>query len=206
MKTLSLLACLALVACGGGGGGGSNEPDVAPVAAAAPAPICTATLYGDSILAGAGLKDAERPAKVMPSLHAGWVFDDRAVSGERAETRAASFNNEYRTGRVVVIQHGANDAYVLARLPGFDAAMRSMVTYAQAEGRTVILTGMSRMDVPHYAEYSEVIARIAKDTGAIYADWPSVPAGETLDGVHPLAAYSLELSKRLAQALPECTP
>jgi hypothetical protein len=201
---LSAFVFIASMAACGGGGGGSSEP-----AAAAPAqkvaPICTVVLYGDSIMRGeAAITLDSRPAATLKRIRPAYTIEDRSVGGETAETRAATFNNEYRPQRIVVIQHAVND---MLQGKALAPALNAMVGYAKAEGRTVIVTGVSYVNDPRLDATRALVAKVAADNGVIYADWPSVK-GDVYDHIHPDQAYSDALVAKLAEAmdraLPEC--
>lgn len=201
--------CFLITACGGGGGGGGGGGFAAAPAPAkeAPPPICTVELNGDSILHGQALDAAEAPAKILKALRPQYTVQDKTVGGQTAKQRAALFNNDYRTARVIVIQHGTNDLNRFVP-EDIEPALKSMGTYAKAEGRIVVLTGMSKLDLPKYDEYSALIRKTAADIGAIYAGWDEVEGKSIGDGIHPDVAFNRALVEKLAlaldRALPEC--
>lgn len=184
-------------------------PIAAPAPEQAPPPPrdCSVVLYGDSIMWG---EDKNRtrlespPAVTLKKIRPVYTIEDRSVGGETATARAKTFNNEHRPQRIVVIQHGINDVF---QDLDFEAPLKSMITYAQAEGHKVILTGFNRMDFETWLPFAERVKRIAIDTGAMYGEWASVP-GKTYDTVHPDQEMSIALVERLAWALdriaPEC--
>lgn len=198
---------------------GCSQPPAAPVesrARLAPAPtpqsVCSVELYGDSILHGGYLGDRrlkEPPADALRRLRPRYRVVDRSVNGETAGTRSASFASEERSGRIVVIQYGLNDA--MQGLP-LETSLRAMVARARAEGRHVVLTGLSRTlvgaDVRDRGDAA--VRRVARDLAVPFADWGSVPVrpAEMADILHPAQAYSARLVEHLVRVLdtvaPEC--
>lgn len=180
--------------------------------AAAPQGACSVELYGDSILHGGFLGDRrldESPAAALRRMRPRYRVIDHSVSGETASARSAAFASEARSSRIVVIQHGLND--VMQNLP-LEPALRAMVTQSRAEGRDVVLTGLSQTlagaDVR--ARGDATVRRLAGDLAVPFADWGSVPMrrGEMADILHPSQIYSTRLVERLVKVLdhlaPEC--
>ncbi|MGJ7610091.1 MULTISPECIES: SGNH/GDSL hydrolase family protein [unclassified Variovorax] len=173
---------------------------------------CSVELYGDSILHGGYSGDRrlrEPPADALRRLRPRYSVVDRSVNGETASSRSASFAGEARSGRIVVIEHGLNDA--MQGLP-LESSLRAMVAKARAEGRHVVLTGLSRTlggaDVR--AQADATVRRVARDLAVPFVDWGSVPvhATEMADIIHPAQVYSTRLVEHLARVLdtvaPEC--
>lgn len=214
MKRLVSLACLAMLASCGGGGGGSGGgggfiPMAAPVAEVAPVERdCTVELNGDSIMHGEsdgnGTMLKSVPASTLKGLRPAYTVTDKAVGGQTSTERAAQFNNDNRTSRIIVIQHGVNDMY-RGDVDSMEVALKSMTTYAQAEGRKVVITGMSVIDAPKWKSFADRVKKVADDTGSVYADWTTVQ-GSQADGVHPDQAFSNELVGKLAVALDQIAP
>ncbi|MGJ7532187.1 SGNH/GDSL hydrolase family protein [Variovorax sp. ZT5P30] len=186
--------------------------DDSVAAAAKTNAACSVELYGDSILHGGYLGDKrldEAPAAAIRRMRPRYHVVDRSVNGETASARSAAFANEARSGRIVVIEHGLNDA--MQNLP-LESALRSMVSTARAEGRDVVLTGLSQTlagaDVR--ARGDATVRRVTADLAVPFADWGSVPMrrGEMADILHPSQAYSTRLVERLIKVLdnlaPEC--
>lgn len=203
MKTFFALAlAVLLTACGGGGG------DPEPQAIAAPAARnCSVTLYGDSVLWGAF--NETRPRDRIKALRPAYTVIDRTEGGELATGRAATFNNETRATRFVVFDHGVNDRGH-GTLASMVTALRSMVTYTQAERRTAILTGLPVLtgaDVNNWAEFRDAVKAVAAETGAAYAGWDAI-TGETWDGTHPKQEMSDAQTNAIIATLdalaPEC--
>lgn len=184
----------------------------APIAAPAPAaPTCSIELYGDSILSGEhlGASGLERlanpPAAELLRLFPAALITDHSKAGQTATDAAKTFPSETRTGHVVVINHGSND---LAQGRPLEQPLRAMVDYAKAEGRVVVLTGLNQQqNFAAWADYAEVHSKVAADTGAAYANWPSVST-TNLDGTHPDQASSnalvAQLARTITAAAPEC--
>lgn len=222
LAAAALLAAT-LTACGGGGGGSAAPPFFLPGAAAPspapqdppkPAPICTVDLYGDSIMYGGyalTLRLSTPPAAALRALRPAYTVVDRSANGDTITMRSMTFNNEARSGRIVVIEQGINDT---GQGWPIEALLTGMVEYVKAEGRTPVLTGLTRQFTPVKGrdEYDATIRRVADATGAAFADWGSVPLneGELADGLHPGQEYSARLVQRLAETLdevaPECAP
>jgi hypothetical protein len=173
---------------------------------------CSVELYGDSILHGGYLGNRrleEAPAAALRRMRPRYKVVDRSVNGESASARSISFAGETRSGRIVVIAHGLNDA--MQNLP-LESALRSMIAKARAEGRDVVLTGLSQTlaGTGVRARGDATIRRVARDLAVPFADWGSVALthGEMADIHHPSQADSIRLVERLAQVLdtlaPEC--
>lgn len=205
----ALLASVAVVmctACGGGGEGtesggvpGYGNTVSGPETSSQP---CSVVLYGDSIMAGQNPAGslAETPAQALKRMRPTWSIEDRSRSGTSAAQLAALFPNDPRTARAVVLEHGINDL-ILGMSPV--ESLRSVVDYAKAEGRKVVLTGLSqqtRVDAARWGAAADGIAQIAKTASVTYADWPSV-TGSTVDGTHPNQQFSNDLVTQLASAL-----
>jgi len=167
---------------------------------------CIVDLYGDSIAAGANMFGYLNPvpAKGLERLRPKLKVVDHAVSGQTAAQAAVPFVQEQRTGAVVVIEHGTNDMTL-----GLDPVppIKAMVATARSEGRVVIVTGLSRRGHPTFEATARAIEKAAVESGAMYADWPSLQ-GQTVDGTHPNQQFSNALVARLVevidQALPGC--
>lgn len=226
----ALASAAALAACSGGcggGGGGSGSggavpmlPMAAPSAPAAPAapaaptgPDCSVTLYGDSILYGYTSKGriGEPPAVAIKRLRPAYRVVDRSDPGDYVLRRLPTFLSDTIDTRVVVIEHGMNDAG-----NGFDYAepLRSMLQRVKALGRVAVVTGISQVvaGVPERATYDSTARRVAGEEGATFADWGAVrfDASDMADDIHPAQAYSARLVEQLVAALdktaPECKP
>lgn len=203
---------------------GIVPPPRAPAAATAPisadisrdtSPKCSIVLYGDSILHGgyAGSKRlVQPPADRLRYLRPRYKVLDLSVNAETARARSARFTQdaqERRDARFVVIAHGINDA---AQALPLAEAMTGMVRTAQAEGSTVILTGLSRqpVSVPLRNAYDTVIREVAVRTGAVFADWgaASFDPSQMADVLHPAQPYADRLVERIVAVLdthaPEC--
>lgn len=212
-RALPFALCALLAACGGGSSDPAPAPE--PVTKRLPAPLetqrapdCTVDLYGDSIMAGWYLKDMglETPGQMLKRMRPAYKVNERAVGGEQAVQRAPMFDGG--DSHFVVIEHGVNDA---ARGIDFAAALRSMVRQAKAEGRTVILTGLSQHTFPldWVTAANELVRRVAAEEGATFADWLSVPhkgAGEMWDETHPGDVFTERLVVRLIEKLDQLAP
>lgn len=225
-RALSILALSTLAACGGGGSGGFDATltiDVkgipqTPPPSPPPGPVvvCKVDLYGDSILAGA-YRDAsgatvylaERPAAILKRMRPSYTVFDHTVPGETAVTRSLTFNNEQRSGRFVVFEHGVNDA---AGGTAYEPALRGMVDYAKAEGRIPIITGLSVQSVvvPNVEAYNAIALKVATETVSAFANWRTVPfdPADMADDIHPGPRYAERLMARIVERLdvvaPEC--
>lgn len=222
ISTLAIAALLA--ACGGGGGGGGSSgggmpmlPVAAPAKqptqepAPAPAADCSVTLYGDSILYGYTSKGrlSEPPAAAIKRLRPAYRVVDRSDTGDYVLRRLPTFLNDTIDTRLVVIEHGMNDAG-----NGFDYAepLRSMVQRVKALNKTAVITGISHVvgGMAARDDYDLVARRVAKEEGVTFADWGAVRFDEAdmADDVHPAQAYSTRLAEQLVRALdaaaPEC--
>lgn len=188
----------------------SSRANGAVDAAAMQNRTCSIELYGDSILHGGYLGNQrlkEPPAAALRRMRPRYHVIDRTVNGETASVRAGSFENEVRVGRIVVIEHGLNDS--LQNLP-LEASLRAMILSARAEGRHVVLTGLSQTlgGTEVRARGDATVRKVATDLSIPFADWGSVPlrAGEMADVIHPAQAYSTRLVERLIQVLDSLSP
>lgn len=226
--TTVALLCAAIAACGsprslhGPSGSGDAQPEAAvsgrgpsSFALVLPPPEavrtgCSVVLYGDSILHGGygGSKRLdEPPAQTLRRIRPRYTVEDRTVNGETASDRSKSFGGEPRSARFVVLGHGIND---VARNLELEPALRRMVTIARAEGRMVILTGLSRQPVavPGRAQGDATVRRISTELQVGFADWGSVPyeRHEMADVLHPGKLYSDRLVQRIAESLDQMAP
>jgi len=180
---------------------------------AAAAPDCTVALWGDSILYGGfGASTTNRikepPAAALKRIRPAWTIADYSMPGDSAHKRLPSFVLQPMPARVVVLQYGINDAG--NRYP-YEPALRAMVDYAKAAGKTPIVTGLSQVKagrMPLRGDYDAIARRVASEEGALFADWGAVrfDQAEMADDVHPLQPYSTRLVERLALALDEVAP
>lgn len=205
-----------LVACGGSGGGGM---------AASPAPVlvksesestpsgprdCSVTLEGDSIMYGAygiNMRLDEPPAAMLKRMRPAYTVVDNAVPGTAAIQREPGFVATPVATRFVVLEHGINDGQL--GYP-YEGPLRSMVAHARAQGRTPVITGLTRQPRPVRGRdfYDGVARQVASDTGTLFADWGSVAftPGEMADAVHPGPVYSERLVARLVSLLDKAAP
>ena len=200
-NALSLLAAALMIGCGGG----SDEPSRPSV-----------TLDGDSIAFGLGLP--VKPADMLRN-HGFEVVDKTAVglllpdmvagySAPYADAPAdhypngpqPAYSSVSRSTQFVVLQAGAND--VMFAPETFEASLVSAVRTLQAEGRTVVLTGITQItpEPPAWREANEATHRIARDFGLRHAGWDSVQI-TTIDGIHPDEASMRQLVQRLVTQL-----
>ncbi|KIQ33922.1 hypothetical protein RT97_08820 [Variovorax paradoxus] len=202
VRPLPLFLCLAL-ATGAG--------------TAAAAPDCTVALWGDSILYGGfGASTTNRidepPAAALKRIRPAWTIADYSSPGDSAHKRLPSFVLQPMPARVVVLQYGINDA---GNGYQYEPALRGMVDYVKAAGKTPIVTGLSHVKadrMPQRDGYDATARRVAQEEGVLFADWGGVrfdPA-DMVDDVHPRQPYSTRLVERLVMALdqvaPECAP
>lgn len=221
----AILAIGALVpACGGSSGSGgttlpANAAQGAQDAVGTPtdtkpaAPLdCTVTLEGDSVLYGAyGNQQRldEPPAAALKRMRPAYTVTDNSVAGSTATQRAPAFTKLSLSTRFVVLQHGLNDGQF--RQP-YEPALRGMLAHVQAQGRTPVITGLSRQTSPAlgWDAANNIATRVARETGTLFADWAAVPfkPAEMADLLHPAPAYSARLVASLVAVLdaaaPEC--
>lgn len=220
--------CGLLVACGGGGGGGGGVAfPVAQAPVAAPAkPVCTVTLYGDSILHGTYSPDGvalERlshyPAEEIRAQRPAYTVDDRTKPGQSLLALSYIFANDSRSSRFVVVENGVIDSWYGDAI---GERLKGIVDYIKAEGRIPVITGYSRQvvrtdrfawldasQVANHDAWNAAAKYVADQTGAVFADWSSVRFdGEVdiADAVHPAEAYSMRLSAALISALDKASP
>lgn len=226
MKRILQGALVALFLCLSACGGGGDESHPKP---------CTVELNGDSVMYGQGLQ--ESPAMGLLRERPHWSIDDRSASGLALAvllsgyidpTSAYQRNPEgpftaiAHPASIVVIEQGGIDALVGISVESFEANLRTAVAHLQAQGRTVVLTGIVKApEGPVFtasvlaitAQMTAVTYRVARETGATHAGWDTVEfAGlsETLDGIHRTQPASNRLVSRLAAVidphLSGCTP
>jgi hypothetical protein len=172
---------------------------------------CSVTLYGDSILYGVlGTTGKERlpepPAAVVERLRPAYSVVDRSVPGDFAVWRSSQFKRDRINTRLVVFEHGMNDAN-----QKFDYAepLRSMIRRVKTLGKTPVVAGLSRAPkVGTRDVYDAMARRIATEEGAIFADWGAVSmaVADLQDDLHPGQAYSTRLAEQLVQALDRAAP
>jgi hypothetical protein len=185
-----------------------TAPDDAPPGAR----DCTVTFEGDSILHGSYANNQrfdEPPAAMLRRLRPAYTVIDNSAPGTTAAQRAPVFSTAPLTTHFVVLQHGINDGQFGQP---YEPALRRMVAHVQAEGRTPVITGLSRQTHPLLGRDAadDIARRVAGETGALFADWGAVsfkPA-EMADVLHPAPAYSERLVARIVslldRAAPEC--
>jgi len=215
---ITTAALALLTACGGGGGGsaggfallttqsdnGTAPATKAPTVEQPPekAPQCSVAFWGDSIA-----------GQVAPKLGKGLQLQNHATPAHTAGMDLGAFLQDPLVARFVVIEYGTNDANFGSDLYG---PLRSMLDWVKAKGRTAVLTGLSNGTVGNAAAratYNALTVQLAKEYGALFADWPSVQydsVSDLTDGVHPDADYQQRLADRLTQTIvavaPECQP
>ena len=182
-----------------------------PVQAQRPKPRhdCSVTLYGDSILHGVLGSSTQRldepPAAAIERLRPAYFVVDRTVPGDFVVYRSSIFMRDRIDTRLVVIQHGMNDAG-----QRFDYAepLRKMIHRLKALGKTPIVTGLSRSRIGTRDAYDALARRVASEEGVIFADWGAVSMtdAELPDGLHPAQGYSSRLAEQLVQALDRAAP
>ena len=232
---LTVLAAVALVACGGGGGGGGSgvpmslgnadassgaqKPAEFEVAVAPSKPIenCTVELYGDSIMAGNGTP--ETPAMTLQRIRPGFkVVADHAVAGTMLAMLYPSFATDPRSARFVVIENGVIDSWRGMSPLTMQEMYRAMIEKLRAEGRVPVLTGFSRQSLGGVLSGEQIARRDSYDTfvkdyaasvDVAFADWGSVRFDgpvDLMDGVHPNKTYSDRLVEQLASTLDKVAP
>lgn len=219
-QVLAATALAALAACGGGGGGGGGFAPVAETAKTpepikAPERVCTVELRGDSILAG---HPERRPAAEIKARRPAWTVIDKTQPGQSLAVMWSNFPNDTRTAKYIVVESGIIDSMALEAI---GPNLRAVVDYIKAEGRTPILTGLSRIAVkPEIGFVTEkrIAQRDAADaqarevagqTGAGFADWASAEFGgaaDLTDDIHPKLDYSMRLAAKLIEALDRAAP
>jgi lysophospholipase L1-like esterase len=184
-----------------------------PAIAAAAAPDCTVALWGDSILHGgfgASLTNRieEPPAAALKRIRPAWKIADYSTPGDSAHKRLPTFVLQPMPARVVVLQYGINDAGNGYR---YEPALRGMVDYVQAAGKTSIVTGLSQVKadrLPLRDGYDAAARRVAQEEGVLFADWGAArfDTADMVDDIHPRQPYSTRLVERLVLALDQVAP
>jgi len=209
-------ALVALAACGGGGG--SDAESAKPEA---PRPVCSVSLYGDSILWGGYanggsvvMRLEEPPAAALKRLRPKYDVTDYSLNGDSATVRLPAFLNDNPPGRIVVLQYGVNDTGMAPSANAYAESLRSMVQRVKALGKTPVITGLSRSVIPKRDLFDDTARRVAYEESVVFADWSAAEWHPDTDmdvvgGAHPKQAYSLRLVERIALALdkvaPECS-
>jgi lysophospholipase L1-like esterase len=224
LSTLILASVLALTACGGGGGGTSGGFPMIPPVVQPPAPsvpICTVSLFGDSIVhggypmmlkeQGSNVSSEFVPVASNLKMHRpNYEVKDFSYSGGNALDYAGTFLQQNLDSQILVVEFGVNDA---GNSLSYEVPMRAMLERAKALNKKIIVTGIvkSATGFPRYNEYNEVAKSLAKEYGATWGGWDEVAfnfATDAPDGLHPSQEYSTRLVQRLAQAMdvvsPEC--
>ncbi|WP_038203392.1 SGNH/GDSL hydrolase family protein [Xenophilus azovorans] len=185
---------------------------LAGMAGAAARPDCSVALYGDSILHGGygGMKRLpDPPATMLRRMRPMYRVDEHTIPGDSAHAHLAQFIHTPLTSRIVVLQYGINDA---GQGHDYRTALETMVAYVRSQGRTPVVTGLSRVTggIPRRDAYDAVARQVAAADGAAFADWGAVrfaPA-DMADPVHPGPSYARRLTQQLVRALdavaPEC--
>ncbi len=149
------------------------------------------SLSGDSIMAnGIAKRLRDRGIAVL----------DLAQPGDTAQSAWRRFPYDVRSMGTVIIEQGTNDIS-----GGRDPVpyLRKMVKYAQAEGRRVILTGITFREL--VAPYSWMqanidIIKLARERGCSHAGWNTVDYSSD-DGLHPDDAMNDRLVEQLMRTL-----
>lgn len=162
---------------------------LAPKAKPAEFLIDGATLYGDSIMYGGIGKNLLEAGYTS----GGKVLQDLSLPGDTAKNLWHRIPYELRSTKCVVVEQGTND---ISNGVNPVPYLRKIVKYLKAEGRTVVLTGLSHRDDKADLLYSLQIHQLAWEEGVQYASWPSI-TGKTIDGLHPDA----EMTKALAATI-----
>lgn len=130
---------------------------------------CSVALWGDSILHGAydgAHRLAEPPAAILLRMRPRYAIEDNSVPGDSAYAREPQFGRLGLRARIVVLQYGINDA---THRYGYASSLRAMVEHVKAQGRTPLITGLSRVTegIAGRDEYDAIARRIAADTGSV---------------------------------------
>lgn len=153
--------------------------------------------------------------RLRPGLQ---VVADHAVPGTQLLALSATFANDKRTARIVVIENGVIDAWLGVPLDRVVDALQTMVARVRAEGRVPVLTGFSRQALGGTMTaqsmllrdwYDTAVRSAAADANVTFADWGAVQfggAGDLMDFVHPAKPYSDRLVEQLAAALDRAVP
>lgn len=208
-----------LTACGGGG---ESKLD------------CTVEVNSDSVLNATYLP--ERPMLTFQRLAPGWKLDDRAVDGLTLNDLSKGYDLPFvgsgptRIGpqgafasiphpsQVVVLAVGGNDAYEHRDPAVFKAQLEAAVSYLQAQGKVVVLTGI----VPVVTvgifdeawqvrrdELNRIAREVAQATGATHAGFDTSEfhgMEETVDGAHRTQPAADRLVRQLLDTINQTYP
>lgn len=223
MKTIFFALILSLLtACGGGGGGSGGGygmpmlpsiPVVEQPTAPAEKPVCSVSLFGDSIMHGGyqvTLRLPLPPADNLKLQRPNYEVQDFSYNGGTAFQSSSTFLNQQLTTRIIVFEFGVNDAG--NSLP-YEVPMRQMLDRAKVLDKKIIITGIlkSAVPFPRYVEYNDIAKALAKEYGAVWAGWDEEAFNvdtDAPDKLHPSQEYSTRLVQRVASAMdviaPEC--
>ena len=186
---LAMASAVVLVACGGGGGG---EP---------PAQQLVVDVYGDSIMAGYGVRVS--PVARIREVRPGLQLVDHSAPGTPLKALMPGFATAPRAGRVVVIGNGFVDAF--QGLDGYALDLRSAVLQILSERRVPVLTGIvgTPRQPPLAAPYNAITHAIAAEFGLQHAGWGEAyrEGDAAADGIHRTQQASDRLAVLLAAAI-----
>lgn len=195
-----------------------------------PVPVLV-SFYGDSITAKGGLDVS--PVQRRTELSKGaFVGVDYSLGGSTVQDAAQGdprlpypgpFSEWIKKDatKIVVIGHaGANALRYPDRIDEYDALLTAMIAQAIATGKTVVLSGMTRVATPvpgvpeadavrilqALADFDDRTEHIAMREGCLFLDLRSVPFHglvDMLDSVHPSQDYSDRVSAYVAAKLIE---
>lgn len=148
------------------------------------------TLYGDSIMAN---------SVGWRITLGGGIVEDRSIAGDTAREAWARFPYERRSTGWVVLQPGTNDL-----TNGDDPVpyLKLMADYAIAEGRNVLLTGISQRVDQDVSDVNVDIWRAAEDVGARFGYWHFATL-DASDGLHPEPMMARTLADLTLNAIGE---
>lgn len=197
IRKIAYTATTALLVSCGGGSALENAVQNLPTE-----PTCSIDMYGDSIFYGYTLPI--RGWQILsPMLPPGSKITDKTVPGlamaqiwnGQLPWQGSPFINDTRSGTVVILEFGTNDAYWAFDIPTSLSYLNQAIKQLKAEGRGVVVASIPQWFNGYFnptqaaaaVQWNAGAAQVAYNNGAQYVDLTSVPgdnAGNTIDGMH----------------------
>jgi len=188
MKTILLFILVLLVSCGGGGDS-----------------TRTVSFYGDSITSGTHSADPNRwsPATWSPSpvQHIAQLAGVQGIdySHDGASSADATIHPDAST--IAVIRFGVADSVRGMAPDAFAANITRLVGQARAQGKDVILTGLTHAASVDTQPLDNVMRERAQALGVRFVDVRALGPGALADALHPGEDYSRRIGEAIAQEL-----
>ncbi len=208
MRTILCLAlALLLTACGGGGVGVGAESGGAGADARVDGAVPLVAFYGDSITSGThrGGTEAWTPAVWSPTpvQHIAVLANVAAMDYSYDGASSADARIAHDASDVVVIRFGVADTVYGLAPDVFAGHITRLVGEAQALGKQVLLTGLTRTSSGDTLQLDAVMREHAATLGVGFVDVYALPftPDELADALHPGEAYSRRVGQAVAAAV-----